>query len=168
MFAKKLEKMKKVLIPTDYSVESLQLIEYAVLNNPDTKLDIVLVAGYKLPDTRWAISHFNKSVEINKQLDNDFITAKRSLILEHTKNIETICFELFTGSNVFAFQNFLEQFNAEDALVPKDNILCCHSHKWFDTTNFLKKNVKNVIEVNLEMSIEVKQQKFSIMNLFNL
>lgn len=168
MFAKKLEKMKKVLIPTDFSVDSLQLIEYAILNNPNSKLHIILVAGHKLPNTRWAITYFCEKEELYKHFTDDFITAKRSLMLEHQKSIETIRFKLYTGKNSFAFQNFLDQIEADNTIVPKSKCLHCTSKKWFDTTKFLRKNVPNAIEVPVERTLEVSHQKFSLANLLNL
>jgi len=160
--------MRKILIPTDFTVESLQLIEYAFINFPNTKLDIILIAGFKLPDTRWAITHFNEKSQIRKQLSEEFYKAKRLLVREHKEAIKDITFELFSGVNSFAFQNFLEQLHVEDAIVPKDNSMHCLSKKWFDTTNFIKKNVKNVIEVPVELTEEVPQRKYSLVSLFNL
>ncbi|MCB0704215.1 MAG: hypothetical protein KDC34_02855 [Saprospiraceae bacterium] len=160
--------MKKVLIPTDFSVDSLQLVEYAVLNNPKSKLHIIFVAGFRLPDTRWGLTHFSQSEEVHKQCTDDFITAKRSLMLEHKKSIETISFELFTGENSFAFQNFLKQLNAADTIIPKEKSLYSRNKKWFDTTEFLRKNVRNVTEVPVGRAVEIPQLKFSLINLFNL
>ncbi|WP_432411186.1 hypothetical protein [Rasiella sp. SM2506] len=168
MFAKKLKKMRKILIPTDFTVESLQLVEYAILNYPDTKLDIKLIAGYKLPDTRWGITHFNEREQIRKQFTDDFEKAKRRIVLEHKNTIQTFSFELFTGVNSFAFQNFLEQIDAEYAIVPKKETLNCPNKKWFDATSYIKKNVKNVIEVPVDVSEEITEKKFSLINLFNL
>ncbi len=168
MFAAKLEMMKKILIPTDFSVDSLQLVEYAILNNPNTKLHIILIAGYRLPENRWAIFHFRKREAVRKLCTDAFIAAKRNLLLEHKKSIETISFELFTGENSLAFQNFLEQLDADDTIIPKVKSLHCRSSKWFDTTKFLKKNMNNIIEVPVERSIEIPQQKYSLINLLNL
>lgn len=168
MFAIKLETMRKILIPTDFSVASLQLIEYAVLNFPNTKLEIILVAGYKLPDTRWAIIHFNEREQVRKLVKDRFIIAKRRLVTEHKKNIGKLSFELFTGANSFAFQNFLDQLNVEDAIIPKEKSLYCSENKWFDTTKLIKHNVKNVIQVPLEIKEKMLQNKSSLISLFNL
>ena len=87
--------------------------------------------------------------------------------MEHKNNIETISFELFTGVNSLAFQNFLEKIDAEDAIVPEQKVLSCKNSNWFDTTKLIKKNVKNVIEVPIEFSVEATQKKFSLTSLFN-
>ena len=149
--------MRKVLIPTDFTIESLQLVEYAILNFPDKKLDIILIAGHKLPDTRWALTRFRTRTQVRKQLNEKFNASIKRITMEHKKNIERVSFELFTGINSYAFQNFLEQLDAHDAVIPK----------WFDTTKFIKKNVKNIIEAPMECAEEIPQRKFSILSLFN-
>jgi hypothetical protein len=168
MFAEKLERMKKILIPTDFTVESLELVEYAILNYPDTKLDIILVAGFRLPEERWAVTHFSSSEQVRRQLTDQFIAAKRRLLLEHRNNIYNLSFELFTGINSCAFQNFLEQHDVQSAIVPNGEMLHYQSNKWFDVTGFLRKNVDDVVEVPMERPEELPQRKFSFIGLFNL
>ncbi len=158
--------MRKIIIPTDFTVASLQLIEFAVLNFPNDKLDIRLIAGYRLPDSRWAITHFSEREQLHKEFSEDFIDFKRRLEKEHKDTIGSISFEVFTGVNSFAFQNFIEQIEAEDAIVPTIKALKCTGKKWFDATNFIKKNLKNVIEVPIEFEEEVTEKKFSLINIF--
>ena len=160
--------MRNILIPTDFTIASLQLIEYALLNFPNTKLNIVLIAGFRLPDTRWAVFHFSESKQIRMQLSEEFIEAKHLIIREHKEAIENITFQLFSGVNSFAFQNFLEQLHLDYAVIPKGNTLYYPNRKWFDTTRLIKKNVKNIIEVPVELKEEVSQKKYSLISLFNL
>lgn len=160
--------MRKVIIPTNFTVESLQLVEYAILNFPNSKLDIILNAGFRLPETRWDLIHFNETEQIAKQLSKEFIENKRRLILEHKDSINKISFEIFSGVNSFAFKNFLAQIAADSAIIPKDSKLQCRSNRWFDTTGFIKKNIKNAIQVPFEDAVHVPQKKYSLVNLFNL
>ncbi|QCX38863.1 hypothetical protein FF125_10605 [Aureibaculum algae] len=159
--------MKKILIPTDFTTGSLQLVEYVILNYPDSYIDIILLAGYKLPDNRITLMHFNGREQINKQLNDDFISAKKSLVHQHKKNINSISIQLFTGVNSYAFNNFLIKLNANDAIVPKEKSLCYHGKRWFDPTKYLRKNVTNIVEVPYKVSTELPQQKFSLINIFN-
>lgn len=160
--------MKNVLIPTDLTVESLQLVEYAVLNFPQTKLNVLLVVGCNLPDTRWGVTHFNPKEYVRTHLSAEFIAAKRRLLLEHGNSIENISFELFLGINLFAFQNFIEQLGVEDAVVPQGVFLHYPNGKWFDTTKFIRKKVKNVVEAPVGLMNEVPRKNFSFISLFNL
>lgn len=159
--------MRRILIPTDFSVASLQLVEYAILNYPDTKLDIRLIAGYRMPAFRWGAFHFNEREQVHKQLNEPFIDAKRRLLKVHSNNIETFSIELFTGHNSVAFQNYLKQKSVDHAVVPKKSTLCCSSKKWFDTTNFIKNTVSDIVEVSVDISQENTNKRFSPINLFN-
>ncbi|RFN60214.1 hypothetical protein [Marixanthomonas ophiurae] len=167
MFAEKLEKMRKILIPTDFTVESLQLVEYAILNFPNTKLDIILIAGHKLPNTRWGITHFSSREQIRKQFTDEFVKAKQRLLVEHKQSLDTITCELFTGLNSIAFKNFMEKLGAENAIIPKDKVLQYPGVKWFDTTKFLKKNATEVVEVPAKIDTELSQKKYSFSSLFS-
>ncbi len=160
--------MKRILIPTDFTVESLQLIEYAILNFPKTKLEIVLVYGFRLPDTRWGLTHFSQLRETNKLVTEEYAKAKNMFVREHGDVIERIRFELFTGSNSFAFQNFVEKLDVKDAIVPKGEFLHFNNSKCFDSTRFIKKNIDNVIEIPFELTEDYHKPKFSLSGLLNL
>jgi hypothetical protein len=162
--------VKKIFIPTDFTSKSLELVEYAILNYPDTKLDIVLLAGFRLTESRWSIVHLDHKEEIFRQLNAPFKEAKRRLLLEYKNNMANISFELFTGVNSYAFRNFLELHGVENTIIPTCDMLHYQDSKWFDTTKLLKKNVKNVIEVPIECSEKGRQSQwiFSFSNLFNL
>lgn len=159
--------MKKILIPTDFSVQSLQLVDYALLNFPNTKLDIVLMAGYKLPDSRWAITHFSESEVISKQSSQNFRDENCRLLVEHRNVIESLSFELFTGVNSLAFQNVLDKLDIDCAVIPKEGAFNFSSNKWFDVTKYIEKNISNIIKVPVELKNKVVQKKYSLLSLFN-
>ena len=153
--------MRKILIPTDFTVESLQLVEYAVINYPDNNLDIILIAGYRLSHSYWGIRHFNEKEQVYSQVSNQFIESKRRLELEHNNIIGRISIRLFTGANSLAFKNFVEYLEVRDAIVPKYGLQCA-AKNWFDTTTYLKKNLQNVVEVVMGQPKEVQETKILI------
>ncbi len=154
-----LENSIKILIPTDFTVTSLQLVEYAILNYPNTKLDIILIAGCRLPQNRMGVTHFSKREQLRTQMADGFEDAQRQILKEYKNNINTFSYELFTGVNSLAFQNFLEQLAADAAIIPSDKILHGQNKKWFNATNFIKKKVKHLIEVPLELLNEAAPYK---------
>ena len=160
--------MKRVLIPTDFTVESLQLLEYAILNFPRTELDITLVYGFILPDTRWGLIHYSAGSEISKLTSPDYAKAKNAFVREHSDVILDLRIELFTGCNSFAFQNFLEQLDIRDAIIPKGKFLNFDHARCFDPSRFIRKNVENVIEIPLDVTREYPKAKFSLSSLLNL
>lgn len=162
------KQMKRVLIPTDFTVESLQLIEYAILNFPKTKLDIILLYGFKLPETRWGLIHYFPRREINSLTSQSYAHAKNVLVREHSDAIQRLSIELFTGCNSLAFQNFTEMLEVRDAIVPTGNFLDFNNNKCFDPTRFIKKNIENVIEIPMGTIEEYPRTRFSFSSLLNL
>lgn len=137
------------MIPTDFSVPSLQLVEYAILNYPNTLLDIVLVHGYRPPTTKWEAINFSPIREINKLSGESFCRAKNQLCREHKGELGNLRVELFTGHNSMAFKNFMEQHQLEEAVVPANRFLMCSGTRSFDVTPLIKKNMPQVVEISM-------------------
>lgn len=161
--------MKKIIIPTDFTVESLQLIEYAILNYPDEKLDITLAFGYKIPLHEIEIIKFSAISVIHKTTSEKFLRAKKNILIEHSDRLNSINIELFCGLNSVVFQNFLSEHKIQDAIVPQNKFLCLKNNKCFDLTSLIKKNVKKVIEVELiNRSVEIRRARFSLLGFLEL
>src|SRR5690606_7166934 len=138
---------KKILIPTDFSTESLQLVEFAILNYSDVPLDIVLVHGYRMPEVYWEVLNFSAIREVRQLSTQAFHDAKLELLREHKKEIQSISIELFTGNNSLAFKNFLAQLDISEALIPSENFLQFPNYRSFDPTYFIRKNMENIREI---------------------
>lgn len=141
--------MKKIFIPTDFSVESLQLIDYAILNYQDPKLNIVLIAGFKLPESRMDVMTFSPGKVVLKLTDSAFLKAKNNYLEEHSDRINCISIELFTGLNSFAFKNFAQTLQITNAIVPKDDFLAFSNKKTFNPIPFIRKNIQHVADVEV-------------------
>lgn len=159
--------MKKILIPTDFSTESLQLVEFAILNYSDVPLEIILVHGYRMPEVYWEVLNFSVIREIRQLSSQAFHDAKLELLREHKNEIHSINIELFTGNNSHAFKNFIAQLNVSEALIPSDNFLQFPNYRSFDPTYFIRKNMENIREISLEgKSREPHKSRFSVLNYF--
>jgi len=156
--------MRKIIIPTDFTVESLQLIEYAILNYPDEKLDVILAFGYKIPLHEIEIIKFSSMSIIHKATSEKFLKAKKNILIEHSDRLNRINIELFCGLNSVVFKNFLREHNIHDAIIPQNNFICLKNSKCFDLTPLIRKKVENVIEVELNnRSEEIKRTRFSLL-----
>ena len=113
--------MKTILIPTNFEKQSLQLIKSAVLLHPDTKLTIVLVAGYKIRLNAYDLQHYSSEKIIKKAVSDSFLEKIKNLKEEHN-SILSIEFDLFLESSIFSFDNFLKVKKIDEVIMPK-NIL---------------------------------------------
>jgi len=159
--------MKKVLIPTDFTPESLQLIDYAVLNYPDESLEIVLAHGFKTSEFRMDHLHRMDHSVLQKCCNEEFVKAKKNLLKEHYKNIRTIRLEVFSGSTAQAFKNYLSDQKIEDAVICDEQFFSNATGRSFSLIPYIRKHVKHVQEAPLELRENVvREKRFSFLHLF--
>ncbi|GAA5220557.1 hypothetical protein [Membranihabitans marinus] len=159
--------MEKILIPSDFSNQSLQLIEYAVLNHPNKVLDIVLVHGYSMPVNYWDQINFSQKAVIQNLTDEGFMEQLDILLLEHDSEINTIKIELFLGTNNLAFKRFVEQHKIVSAIIPTERLGNFNRKGSFDPTSYIVKCIDNTLEVCLsENEFDISNLQFSISDLF--
>lgn len=139
--------MEKILIPTDFTEESLQLIEFALLNFTSEKLDIVLVHGYRIPEID--IRHYSPNKVISKLCTGNFSRTLRNLTNEHQDRINNIKIQLYTGSNSLVFNEFLKENEISASVLPNSEFSFPRGSRSFDLTRLILKNVKRAVTVPL-------------------
>ena len=160
--------MKRVLIPTDFTVQSLQLIDYAILNFPNDILDIILISGFELNENLWSMRNYSEQREVNKLCSESYTKAKRIFLREHRDNIERLHIRLFTGHNNVAFQNFVDQNALDTAIIAGEGFLQYQQSRAFDSSTYIKACIKNIIEIPLEQKSSYKNPQLSISTIYNL
>lgn len=109
---------RTVLIPTDFSIESLNLFKYAAQHAPES-LNIVLVHGIHLSDSIFDLLFRTRTGSISKLTNPDFDDACRILCNKYASRINSLRIEIFSGFTQSAFQNFLEGNRITEILAPK-------------------------------------------------
>ena len=87
--------MRKVLIPTDLSAQSLKIAEEAFKMYPDEIIDVLLVYPYHLPLWSSELYWFSPVKIITEHTDEHFARAKDDLVRKYFRNISSIYTELF-------------------------------------------------------------------------
>ncbi len=162
--------MRKVLIPTDFTPDSVQLMEYAVLNFQGEPLQIVLAHGFRLPDSKWGLIHFSARFEEKKLKTAEFTKAVDRMLKTHGDAIESVRTFMFTGRNTLAFQDAIGPLGITDAVIPNPGVLRFSNRRSFDPSRYIRKCVPGSVEVQIEPNSGERLQKhmFSIQNLLNL
>ncbi|QWX82613.1 hypothetical protein H0I23_09030 [Cellulophaga sp. HaHaR_3_176] len=153
--------MKKVIIPTDFSIKSLQLIAHVAQFYPDELTDVLLVYGYRISDIDDKLSHSSSSQIIRKLADGDFLEAKADMQKKFCLNINSIHLDVFTGTNSFAFQNYRDSHQIHDAIIPNKGFLKFSGSSCFDPSKYISKNIATVCNVNLANDFEPKKKQRS-------
>lgn len=140
--------MKTILIPTDLSIGSLDLIKNAVLNFPNQKLNIILTYGLKTHVSDFEPMNFLGSRNSSSTVPKEFVDMKNKLYLEHRNQLSKIRIEAFTGMNSYAFKNFLIANNVTEAIVPKASFNDFPSKTQFDLRDLIIQHIEKLILVD--------------------
>ncbi|MEA1785685.1 hypothetical protein U1E44_06260 [Arenibacter sp. GZD96] len=142
--------MKKILVPTDFTVESLSILKKALENNPNEKLDILLVHGVSFSNAITDLLFFRRHQYIASLENNEFCEANDILKNKFASNINSLVSDVFIGYNLNAFKNYVEGNKIEEAYIPANYNLKKANKDSQDILPYIKKAIPLVHEVNLE------------------
>ncbi|GAA3979130.1 hypothetical protein [Mucilaginibacter dorajii] len=113
--------MKTLLIPTDFTQQSIQGIPELAQQFYPQKVKIVLVHMLKITDSISELLMLSRRNVEYRQIPDNFYKRCRELETKYSHLINNIGITFFYGSTVAVFNNFLEA-NEVDAIVrPHDN-----------------------------------------------
>ena len=110
---------KTILIATDYSLESLNILK-KVMREKDAAEDqnqynILLVSGYDMGDSIRDLLFNTKSTIFNKLRPQEFCDAFGIIKNKYPQLINKIVCDIFTGSFQRTFNNYVKAENIEEA-----------------------------------------------------
>lgn len=141
---------RTILIPTDFSAASLNLVAHVIANAGDHQLDIVLTHCLFLPDSEDIDMRFFSKKELIQSLRNsEFTKACRSMRAQIANGEVLIRTDLFTGLNQAAFNNFIEGNQIDEAVIPKSYQPFLSQKRSFDPTPFIRNSRLKITEVEI-------------------
>ena len=111
--------MKTVLVPTDFNVESLKIIDSLVLTNKPENVSIIFMHAFKLSDSITDMLMLSRRGRDYEKVSDDFYTQMDAYKQKYPNDIKFMGIEYFYGSTVAAFKNFIEGVNANGIAYPK-------------------------------------------------
>ncbi|GAA4340116.1 hypothetical protein GCM10023149_51270 [Mucilaginibacter gynuensis] len=108
--------VKKIIIPTDFRMESLDVIHSLVLNQPNDKFDIVLMHFFSLSDSITDLLMLSRRSREYQYVSEEFNDKCLELTAFYSDNISNIRVEFFYGNTVTLFKHFIEAHEI-DAIV---------------------------------------------------
>jgi hypothetical protein len=137
---------KKILIPIDFRVESLNTLKYALDDLKQEKSNIILMYSEYISDSITELLFYDPAKKIRELASSDFNDAIAIINNTHESSLHTIKIELFNGLNKNAFLNFYEAHAIDLIYLPKN--YCLKPHKnGFDPTPLIKKSKVEYKEV---------------------
>jgi hypothetical protein len=118
---KKVDSMiKNVLIPSNFTVESLHVVKSILSSSQDnSKYNFILVYGASLSDSSIDLLFYSKSRMLREYSSKDFDDALNVLKNKYASKINSIRKDIFSGIHQNAFNNFLQANNIAEIHIPE-------------------------------------------------
>ncbi|NNT71122.1 hypothetical protein HKT18_02730 [Flavobacterium sp. IMCC34852] len=139
---------KTILIPTDFTVNSLNVLKSILVNNQGMQtFDILLVHGISLSDSIRDLLFYSKAKQIESLTNPEFEEACEVIKNKFDSQISSLRIDLFTGYNLSAFENYLEG-NKVEQIFTTDNKSVLSNKNSFDLSRFIDKCSVQVIKID--------------------
>lgn len=112
--------MKTVLVPTDFNVESLKIIDALVLTNKPENVGVIFMHAFKLSDSITDMLMLSRRSKDFRNISDEFYTGMDAFKKKYPGDLKFIGIEYFYGSTVAAFRNFIDGVKADVVAYPKD------------------------------------------------
>lgn len=99
--------MKNILIPTDFTVRSLDLVKAAVYAGINEPMNILLVNFFKMSDSIQELMMLSKRMKEYEHISDEFREVCKELEERYPARINSIRVECFYGSTIAVFKNYL-------------------------------------------------------------
>jgi hypothetical protein len=137
---------KKILIPIDFRIESLNTLKYALEEQKHEKSNIILMYSEYLSDSITELLFYDSAKIIKALASSHFNDAIAIIFNTYESCIHSFEIKLFNGLNKNAFLNFYEAHGVDLVYLPKD--YCLKPHKnGFDPISIIKKSKVEYREV---------------------
>ncbi|MBC8033402.1 MAG: universal stress protein [Chitinophagaceae bacterium] len=132
--------MKNVLIPTDFTPESLQLINQIPMVMQGERCNVILFHAFDMPSNEMDLIFIGRERIYKEYLTEAFRAQCKKIRNLHFDAIAAICVKCMYGNNVRVFRNFAEA-NAIDLIMVRDNLDLAMPHKYsIHPVSILKKS----------------------------
>ncbi|GAA0534146.1 hypothetical protein [Chitinophaga japonensis] len=99
--------MKNILIPTDFSIRSLELVKAAVHANINERMNILLFHCFKMSDNIQELMMLSRRMKDYEHISDEFRAVCAQLQDRYPARINSIKVECFYGSTLAVFKNYL-------------------------------------------------------------
>ncbi len=131
---------KTILLPTDFSIESLNVLKSVIQDQPDNEeLNIILLHGMHLTDSITELMFFSKPKALAPLISSDFREACDVIRNKYYSKVRSIREELFTGYNQRAFDIMMGSLRVDEIYLPDGFRFTAPGKRSFDTIPFLRK-----------------------------
>ncbi|MEQ8337051.1 MAG: hypothetical protein RIA62_06880 [Cyclobacteriaceae bacterium] len=130
---------KTILLPSDFSIQSLNLLITVLKEQEGKKLKIILGQGFRLSSSIIELLFFSRSRIINTLTSEEFREALQIIKSKYESQIQDVRIEPFYGVTQNAFDIYAESNCIDEVFVFDGYEPQCSHTDCFDITPFLRK-----------------------------
>ena len=149
---------KTILIPTDFTVNSLNVLKTILIQNEAKQtFNVILLHGMSLSDSIRDLLFFSKSKQIDSLTNPEFEEAYEVIRNKFDSQISSLRIDLFTGYNLSAFNNYLEGNKVEQIFISDKKPVLTNKNS-FDLSRFIEKCQVEVTKVDFAANSTVPEK----------
>jgi hypothetical protein len=138
--------LKKILIPIDFKIESLNTLKYCLEERKLEKSSVILMYSAYSGDSITEILFYNPGKIVEALVSANFNDAINIIKNTYESSFDSFKIELFHGLNTKAFLNFYDAHGIDIVYLPKDYCLKPYENG-FDPIPLIKKSKVEFKEV---------------------
>lgn len=143
-----MESVKKVLVPTDFSVKSLNLVVDIIEQSKEEKLEIVLLHGIDISASIPEILFFSRAKLLRSLQTPEFVDSCNLIKNKFQSRIVAMYADIITGHTRAYFNNYIDANNIDEIYIPVSYKMDFKNKQSFDVCDLLKKVSVKKIEIN--------------------
>lgn len=148
---------RTILIPTDFSIDSLKFLVEAVQSVQTGSINVVFLHCAYLPNSILDLLFYSKREIIKSLVTPTFEDACKVIRSKYESKINSTRIEIFTGHTQAAFENFLEGNRIDEIFVPKNYILKTSKNS-FDPMPFIQRTGLPITQVTWKQGGDIPEK----------
>ena len=132
---------KTILIPTDFTVRSLNLAKVALQKSLHTeeKVKIILIHGLATSTSITELLFYSKSRVLAELETPEFEASCKLILSKFDEKIELMTIDIFSGFNQAAFDNYLDANQVNEVYIPSNYKMKLSNRSSFDLLPYFSK-----------------------------
>ncbi len=143
-----MESIKKVLVPTDFTVKSLNLVVDIIEQSKEEKLEIVLLHGVDISSSIPEILFFSKAKLLRSLQTPEFVDSCNLIKNKFQSRIVAMYADIITGDTRAYFNNYIEANEIDEIYIPVSYKMEFRNKQSFDVCSLLRKVTGKKVEIN--------------------
>jgi hypothetical protein len=154
--------MKNILFPTDFTTQSLSVLELYIKNNSTYKNTIVLFAAFEMPDSEQDVIGSDSKPHL-QLMNEEFRKGCKRLKEKYAEKIGNMYYKYMYGNTQKLFKNHLEFNDIDEIFFPEAYTLTQPHQRFINPGSFINaatvKVIREVPAAPAQKSKQVVTQK---------